>query len=141
MRLIGNIIWFVFHGVWLAIGWVLMGLLLAIPIVTLPFARQCFKIAHFALWPFGRQVVRSPDASPLGPIGAVLWFIPGLILAIGYVITGALMCLTVIGIPFGIQAIKMAGLALAPFGKEIVTRGEVKDALAAARAANAGEAA
>ena len=67
---------------------------------------------RFSLWPFGRTIVHDPTASRLGVIGAVLWFIPGLIQAIGYVLAGALLCLTIIGIPFGLQAIKLAGLAL-----------------------------
>lgn len=120
MKTIGNILWFVLCGFWTALGWMLWALLLAVTVVGLPFARQCVKLAHFSLWPFGRTVVKDPTASRLGAIGAVLWFIPGCIQAIGYVITGALLCLTVIGIPFGVQAIKLAGLALAPFGKKIV---------------------
>ena len=83
------------------------------------FARQCVKLAHFALWPFGRQAVRSPNAATLGPVGNVLWFIPGALLALGYVNSGLLMMVTVIGIPVGVQSFKMARLALTPFGKEI----------------------
>ena len=107
-------------GFWTAIGWMLWALVLAVTIVGIPFAVQCVKLAQFSLWPFGRTVVKDPTANKLGVIGAVLWFIPGLVQAIGYVLTGALLCLTVIGIPFGIQAIKLAGLALAPFGKQVV---------------------
>ena len=120
MKTIGNLLWFVLCGLWSALGWLLWALILAITIVGLPFARQCVKLARFSLWPFGRTVVHDPTASRLGVIGGVLWFIPGLIQAIGYVLAGALLCLTIIGIPFGLQAIKLAGLALQPFGKKIV---------------------
>jgi uncharacterized membrane protein YccF (DUF307 family) len=120
MRLIGNILWLVLGGLVMALGWLFWAALLAITIIGLPFARQCLKLANFSLWPFGRTAVDDPTATHLGIIGAILWFIPGLIMAIGYVISGALLCLTIIGIPFGIQSFKLAGLALAPFGKKIV---------------------
>ena len=120
MKTVGNVLWVIFAGWWSALEWLLLAALLAITIIGLPFARQCLKLARFTLWPFGRVAVVDPDASPLGIVGAILWFIPGALLALGYVISGALLCLTIIGIPFGIQAFKFAGLALAPFGKKIV---------------------
>jgi uncharacterized membrane protein YccF (DUF307 family) len=120
VKTIGNVLWLVFCGLWLALGWLFWAVLLAITIVGLPFARQCLKLAHFSLWPFGRTIVKDPTGSRLGTLGAILWFVPGLLMAIGYVISGAVLCLTIIGIPFGVQAIKMAGLALTPFGKKIV---------------------
>ena len=120
MKTIGNVLWFVLCGAWLALGWVFWALLLAITVVGIPFARQCVKLAHFSLWPFGRTVVKDPTASKLGGVGAVLWIIPGVLMAIGYVVTGAVLCLTIIGIPFGIQSIKTAGLALQPFGKKVI---------------------
>ncbi|MFZ1489209.1 MAG: YccF domain-containing protein [Ilumatobacteraceae bacterium] len=125
MKTVGNILWLVFCGLWSALGWLLWAAILAITIVGLPFARQCVKLARFSLWPFGRMIVKDPSATKLGAIGAVLWFIPGIILAIGYVISGAVLCLTIIGIPFGIQSIKMAGLALQPFGKKIIRSKDV----------------
>ncbi len=120
MRTLGNIIWLIFAGLGSALAWLFWALLLAITIVGLPFARQCVKLAHFSLWPFGRTVVKDPSASSLGTLGAILWIIPGVIMAIGYVISGALMCITIIGIPFGIQSMKLAGLALQPFGKKVI---------------------
>lgn len=120
MKTIGNIIWVVFGGFVLAVGWLFWALLLAITIVGLPFARQCLKLANFSLWPFGRTAIDDPTATKLGLLGAILWIIPGIIMAIGYVLSGVLMCITIIGIPFGIQAFKLAGLALQPFGKQIV---------------------
>jgi uncharacterized membrane protein YccF (DUF307 family) len=120
MRTVGNVLWLLLGGLAMAIGWLFWALLLAITIIGLPFARQCVKLANFSLWPFGRTAIDDPTATRLGIIGAILWFIPGLIMAIGHVVSGALLCLTIIGIPFGIQSFKLAGLALAPFGKQIV---------------------
>lgn len=124
MKTVGNILWLVICGLSLALGWLFWALILAITIVGLPFARQCVKLANFSLWPFGRTVVQDPSATKLGALGAVLWIIPGIFMAIGYVVAGVVLCLTIIGIPFGIQAIKMAGLALQPFGKKIVRSGD-----------------
>ena len=120
VKTVGNVIWVVLSGFWMALGWLVWAALLAITVVGLPFARQCLKLARFTLWPFGRIAVRSADASALGLVGNVLWFIPGVLLAIGYAVSGSLMCLTVIGIPFGMQAFKFVPLAISPFGKEIV---------------------
>lgn len=125
MRIIGNILWLLLGGLAMAIGWLFWALILAITIIGLPFARQCLKLANFSLWPFGRTAVDDPSATRLGIVGAILWIIPGIIMAIGYVISGALLCLTIIGIPFGIQSFKLAALALAPFGKKIVDLDEL----------------
>ena len=136
MRTIGNILWIVLNGFWMAIGWVLIGGLLAITIILLPFGRQCFKIAHFALWPFGRTAVPSPNALPGSTIGNILWFIPGVLLSIGYAISGILLCITIIGIPFGIQSFKFIPLALSPFGKEVVKSKDLRDERAAVQRAS-----
>ena len=125
MKTLGNLLWLVLCGFWMALGWLFWAVILAVTIVGIPFARQCVKLANFSLWPFGRTIVKDPTATNLGVIGAVLWIIPGVIMAIGYVLTGALLCLTIIGIPFGIQSIKMAGLALQPFGKKVVRATDV----------------
>lgn len=132
MKTLANILWVVIEGIWMAIAWVIAAAILAVTIIGLPFARQCLKLAHFTLWPFGRTTIKSPNASSLGLIGNILWFIPGLLLALGYVLGGLALCLTVIGIPFGIQSFKFAGLALAPFGREIVTNKDVTAAMAMA---------
>lgn len=132
MKTLGNILWVLLGGWWSALSWLCLALLLAVTVVGLPFARQCLKLARFTLWPFGRVAVPDPSATKLGAIGAVVWFIPGVLLAIGYVVSGALLCLTIIGIPFGIQGFKFAGLSLAPFGKKIVTAGDLRRAVAAA---------
>jgi uncharacterized membrane protein YccF (DUF307 family) len=120
MRTIGNILWLFLVGWHTAVAWFVLGVLLCIPIVTIPFAVQCFKFAGFSLWPFGRVAVRDPGVQAGSVIGNILWFLPGLVLAIAYAIGGVLLCITIIGIPFGIQAFKFAGLALMPFGRRIV---------------------
>ena len=126
MRTIGNILWLILCGFWMAVGWLFWALILTITIIGIPFALQCLKLAQFSLWPFGRTVVRDPEAPVLGIVGAILWILPGILMAIGYVITGALLCLTIIGIPFGIQSIKMAGLAVQPFGKKVVRASDLR---------------
>jgi len=120
MKTLLNVLWVALVGFWTALGWLFWAALLALTIVGLPFARQCLKFARFTLWPFGREAISSPTASRLGAIGNLLWLIPGVIMAIGYAIGGVLLLITIIGIPFGIQAFKFAGMSLAPFGKEIV---------------------
>ena len=130
MKTVGNVIWLILAGFWSAIAWLVLAGILAVTIIGLPFARQCLKMAHFTLWPFGREAVPSPNARPLGALGNVVWAVlAGIWLAIGYVISGLLLCITVIGIPFGIQAFKFAGMSLAPFGKEIRESGTDKIAM------------
>jgi len=120
VKTLGNLLWLVLCGFWTALGWMFWALVLAVTVVGIPFARQCVKLANFSLWPFGRTIVNDPSATKLGAVGAILWIIPGLLMAIAYVLAGALLCITIIGIPFGVQSIKMAGLALQPFGKRVV---------------------
>jgi uncharacterized membrane protein YccF (DUF307 family) len=117
---VGNLVWLVVCGVWFALGWLFWGLILAVTFVGLPFARQCVELARFSLWPFGRSIVTDPTETQLGTVGTILWTIPGVLMAIGHVVTGALLYITVIGIPFGAQSMEMAGPALQPFGKKVV---------------------
>jgi uncharacterized membrane protein YccF (DUF307 family) len=126
MKTIGNILWLVLAGLWLAIGYVIAAILLAITIIGLPFAKQSVKLGGFALWPFGRTLARVPERHvAINAIGNVLWVVlAGWWLALGHLLTGALLCLTIIGIPLGLADIKMAGAALAPFGKSIVRSGD-----------------
>jgi uncharacterized membrane protein YccF (DUF307 family) len=126
VKTIGNILWVVITGFWTAIGWLIWAAIFAVTIIGLPFARQCVKLAHFTLWPFGRTAVPSATAVSGSTIGNVLWFIPGVLIALGYAVTGAALCVTIIGIPFGIQAFKFIPLALSPFGKEIIETSELK---------------
>lgn len=123
-RLILNVIWLVFAGIELAIGFVIGGLVMMITIIGIPFGLQAFKLAGFALWPFGRAVVPAPQASGvLSAIGNVLWVIlVGWWLALGHVVFGIVLCLTIIGIPMGIASFKMTSMALWPFGRTIVDR-------------------
>lgn len=131
MRTIGNVLWFIFGGLFMGLGWWLAGLLCAITIVGLPWAKSCFVIGQFAFLPFGKEAIsrdvltgtEDVGTGPLGMLGNVLWFIvAGVWLAIGHVATALACFVTIIGIPFGIQHLKLAMLALAPVGKTIVTR-------------------
>ncbi len=123
MRTIGNLLWLVLAGVWLAIGYVLAGIVQCVFIITIPFGIQSFKLAGYALWPFGRVVVRTPGSSTaVGCIANVVWLVfGGFWLALGHLVTGLLLCITVIGIPLGVANFKLARLALTPFGKTIVS--------------------
>jgi uncharacterized membrane protein YccF (DUF307 family) len=122
VRTLLNIIWLVLAGLWLAIAYVVAGLLLCITIIGIPFGVQSFKLAGYALWPFGRVLVPSRTRlKGLSVIANILWFVlAGWWLALAHLITGILLCLTIIGIPLGVADFKMAGAALVPFGKEIV---------------------
>jgi uncharacterized membrane protein YccF (DUF307 family) len=122
VRVLLNIIWLVLAGFWLALGYVLAALLVAITIIGIPFAVQAIKLAGFALWPFGRTLLPSEIRHKgLSVVGNVIWFVlAGWWLALAHLLTGILLCLTIIGIPLGVASFKMAGAALVPFGKEIV---------------------
>lgn len=127
MRIIGNVLWLLLAGLWLAVAYAVAGVVNLVFIITIPFAIQSFKLAGYALWPFGRVVVRNPDADvALSTLGNVIWFVTaGLWLAIGHLLTGLLLMVTIIGFPLGVASMKMAGLALFPFGKQIVAQDEV----------------
>jgi uncharacterized membrane protein YccF (DUF307 family) len=121
VRLLLNLIWLVFGGLWLAIGYALVALVMLILIVTIPFGIAAARIALFCLWPFGRTIVRRPDAGAGSLIGNVIWFVlAGWWLAIGHIVTGIAMCLTIIGIPLGLANFKLIPVSLTPFGREIV---------------------
>ena len=121
MKTILNIVWLVLCGFWLAIGYVAAGVLMCILIVTIPFGVACFRLASYVLWPFGRTVVPKPDAGAGSFIGNVLWFVlAGLWMAIAHIVTGLALCITIIGIPLGVADFKLAAVAVAPLGKDIV---------------------
>lgn len=122
MRTIGNLLWLVLAGFWLAIGYTIAGIINCIFIITIPFGLQAFKLAGFALWPFGKMVVPIEGRSAAaGCLGNGIWLITsGIWLAIGHLISGILLCLTVIGIPLGLACFKMIPMTLAPFGKRVV---------------------
>ena len=124
MRTIGNILWLIFAGFWLALGYALSGLLICITIIGIPFGVQAFKLAQFSLWPYGRAVVRAPEGGCLEVGFNVLWLLLfgwGMFLA--HIVAGIVLCITIIGIPFGIQAFKLSVLALWPFGRRVVNSG------------------
>jgi len=126
LRAILNVLWLVLSGFWLAIGYFLAGLLMFILIITIPFGFAAWRMAGYALWPFGRVVVPQADAGAPSCIGNVLWFfLAGIWLALLHVFSGIALCITIIGIPFGIANFKLAGLALNPLGKEIVDADDV----------------
>ena len=136
MSAIGNLLWFVFGGFFMGLAWWLAGLICAVTIIGLPWAKACFVIGQFTFLPFGRQAISRAELTgaddigtgALGMLGNVLWFIfAGIWLAIGHVVTAIGCFVTIIGIPFGIQHLKLAVLALAPVGKTIVIN-EVADA-------------
>jgi len=122
MKTILNIVWLVLCGFWLAVGYTVAGIIMCVLVITIPFGIASFRLAAFTLWPFGRTLVPKPDAGTGSFIGNVLWFLlAGLWMAIAHVVTGVLLCITVIGIPLGIADFKLAAAALAPQGKDIVS--------------------
>ncbi len=134
MKSLLNVIWLVLAGFWLAAGYLLAAILLAVTIIGLPFAKQSLKLARYAVWPFGRALVQSPTRHKgLSVIGNVLWLVlAGWWLALVHLVTGIVLCLTIIGIPLGIADIKMAGAALVPFGRRIVRARELNAGMVAA---------
>jgi uncharacterized membrane protein YccF (DUF307 family) len=121
LRLIGNILWLVLGGLWMAIGYVIAGLLMFVTIIGIPFGVQAFKLAGFSLWPFGRMMVKKAQPRTGSLIGNVLWFIlAGLWLALGHLLSALLFAITIIGIPFAIASLRLAEAALFPFGREVV---------------------
>ena len=121
MNFIGNILWVVFGGFLISMYYAAMGLLFCLTIIGIPFGVQLFKMAGLALWPFGHDVTPGPnDTGCLSILMNVIWIIfGGIEIALAHVTLGAIFCITIIGIPFGIQHFKMALLALMPFGKNI----------------------
>lgn len=126
MRTLLNLIWFIFGGFWLALGYVLFGLLACLLIVTIPFGIASFRMASYALWPFGRAVVAKPTAGVGSALGNLIWFVfGGLWLAIGHVLTAFVQAITIIGIPLAIANLKMIPVTCFPFGKQIVSADQV----------------
>ena len=131
MSTIGNILWFVLGGFFMGLGWWLAGLLCAITIIGLPWAKACFVIGQFTFLPFGKEAVsralvtgvEDVGTGALGTIGNIIWFlVAGVWLALGHLASALCCFVTIIGIPFGVQHIKLALIALAPVGKTIVSK-------------------
>ena len=142
MRAIGNFLWFILGGVFMGLGWWLVGLIAFLSIVGIPWGRACFVIGNFTFFPFGREAIgrqvltheEDLGTGAWGLLGNIVWFLlAGIWLAIGHVVSAVVCFVSIIGIPFGIQHLKLAGIALAPVGKTVVS----KEVAAAAREANA----
>ena len=121
MSLILNVIWLVFGGFVLFVGYLFAGVLMCLTVIGIPFGIAAFRIGVYALWPFGRRVVSRPTAGLGSAIGNVLWLVlAGWWLALGHLVTGIAMCLTVFGIPLGLANFKLIPVSLLPLGKDIV---------------------
>jgi uncharacterized membrane protein YccF (DUF307 family) len=121
VRLLLNLIWLVFGGLVMALGYAVVALVMFVLIVTIPFGIASARIALFCLWPFGRTLIRRPDAGGGSLVGNVIWIVlAGWWLALGHVVTGVLMCLTLVGIPLGLANFKLIPVSLTPFGRDIV---------------------
>lgn len=131
MRFIGNVLWFILGGALMGLAWWLAGLLAFLSIICIPWGKACFVIGKFTFFPFGKEAVsrryiNNKDdigTGTLGVIGNVIWFVfAGIWLAIGHLLSAVACFITIIGIPFGIQHLKLAGIAMAPIGKTIVDK-------------------
>ncbi|MEV5338893.1 YccF domain-containing protein [Streptomyces sp. NPDC052676] len=121
MKTILNIIWLLLSGLWLCLGYFAAGLVLCITIIGIPFGIAAFRIGVYALWPFGYTTVERRDAGAPSLVGNVLWLIlAGWWLALAHIATGVVLCLTIIGIPFGIANFKLIPVSLVPLGRDIV---------------------
>jgi uncharacterized membrane protein YccF (DUF307 family) len=122
MRLILNVIWLVFGGLWMAVGYLAAALLSFLLIITVPFGFASLRIASYALWPFGRTIVDRPGAGSGALIGNIIWVLLfGLWLAIGHLVSAAAMALTIIGFPLALANLKLIPVSLMPLGKQIVS--------------------
>ncbi|KHA59546.1 membrane protein [Vibrio variabilis] len=131
LRVLGNIIWFLCGGVIMGLAWWLVGLLCFISIIGIPWGRACFVMGNFSFFPFGQEVIGRDEltkemdigTSPLGTIGNVIWFLlAGIWLAIGHIMSAVACFITIIGIPFALQHLKLAYISLAPIGKTVVPK-------------------
>lgn len=129
MRTVLNIIWLVLCGWWMALAYAIAGVVMCVLIITIPFGLQAFKLAGFMLWPFGRTVVRRADSGAPSVIGNVIWLVlVGWELAIGHLVSAALLAITIIGIPLALANLKLVPISLLPFGRIIVPVAEAQGA-------------
>ncbi|MEY3788174.1 hypothetical protein BCS42_01425 [Crenothrix sp. D3] len=142
MRAIGNLLWFILGGIVLGLAWWVIGLIAFMTVIGIPWGRACFVIGNFSFFPVGKEAISRKELSQQGDIGTsgfglignIIWFIlAGFWLALAHIICAVAYFVTIIGIPFGIQHLKLAGIAISPIGKTIVT----KEVALAARTANA----
>jgi uncharacterized membrane protein YccF (DUF307 family) len=132
MRTLLNLIWLILCGWWMALLYTIAGIVMCVLIITIPFGLQAFKLAGFMLWPFGRAVVRRPDAGAPSVLGNVIWFVlVGWELAIGHVVSAVLLAITIIGIPLALANLKLVPISLLPFGRTIVPAAEARETGAA----------
>ncbi|AFT98692.1 YccF domain-containing protein [Nocardia brasiliensis] len=121
IQLVLNILWLVFVGFWMALGYILAGVICCILIITIPWGIASFRIAAYALWPFGRTTVEKPGSGAGSLVGNVIWFIvAGWWLALGHLLTSIPLFISIIGIPFGWANLKLIPLSLFPLGRDIV---------------------
>ena len=121
LRVVLNVVWLVFGGIWLALAYVVAGVICCILVVTIPWGIASFRIANYVLWPFGRTVVSRPTAGVGSLLGNVVWIlVAGIWLVIGHLVTAIAQAVTIIGIPLAIANLKVIPVTLAPLGKEIV---------------------
>ena len=123
MRTILNVVWFVFSGLWLWLAYALAGVICCLLIVTIPWGIASFRMANYAAWPFGRDVVERPSAGLGALLGNIVWLlVAGWWLALAHVATAIALCVTIIGIPMAVANLKLIPVSLMPLGKQIVTR-------------------
>lgn len=121
MRFLLNVIWLVFGGFWLFLGYIFAGIVACIFIITIPAGVACFRIAAYVLWPFGKRVVPMPGAGSGSDLMNIVWFlIAGVWLAIGHLITAFFQAITIIGIPLAIANLKLIPITCFPFGKMVI---------------------
>lgn len=121
LSLIGNVLWVIFGGFWTAIEWILGGLIMCLTIIGIPFGIQAFKIAGFAFWPFGREIRRGSTGIGKLLLNIIWVLLGGWYIALGHIFAAIILTLTIIGFPFALQHLKLAGIAFAPFGSQITT--------------------
>ncbi|MEN3301770.1 YccF domain-containing protein [Pseudonocardia sp.] len=125
MRTVLNVIWLLLCGIWLALGYLAAGIVCCILIVTIPFGLAAFRMADFALWPFGRELVKRPDAGAPSAIGNVIWIVfAGWWLALAHLTTAVALALTIIGIPLALANLKLIPVSLIPLGRVIVDKAD-----------------
>ena len=121
MKTLLNLIWLVLSGFWMALGYAVAGVICCVLVITIPFGIASFRMANYALWPFGRTLVDKPTAGAGAVLGNIVWLVvAGWWLALGHLVTGFLLCVTIIGIPFGVANFKLIPVSLLPLGKQIV---------------------
>jgi uncharacterized membrane protein YccF (DUF307 family) len=121
MKTLLNVIWLVLSGIWLFLGYMLAALIMCVLIITIPWGIAAARIGVYALWPFGKTIVPTPNAGVGSFLGNVVWVVlAGWWIALGHVVSGIALCITIIGIPFGIANFKLIPVALMPLGKQIV---------------------